>query len=360
MADTTLDPATMAAPQRAGGGPSMAAIVSPLLFFALFAGLPFLLGSGDTFVLTIASRILIMALAAMSLDLILGYGAMVSFGHAAFIGIGAYVIGIASEHGMEEIAITLPMTLAICGAFALLMGAVSVRTSGIQFIMITLAIGQMAYFGATSLARYGGDDGLTLWGRSLVFDTRLLGDTTTLYYVILATLAVCYVLLSVIVASRFGRVLRGINESEKRMEALGYPVDRFRLTAFVIAGAICGVAGILLANLTEFVSPAYMTWDRSADLIIILVIGGLGRLHGALWGALVLLGLEEAIPWLFSDILAPLVSPVEGGGGFGAWWQHVCAVIAENWRVILGPILVLVALYARGGLVTLLGREGRA
>ncbi|MEM9221924.1 MAG: branched-chain amino acid ABC transporter permease [Pseudomonadota bacterium] len=334
-------------------------ILSPLIFFAAFAALPFLLGANDQFFLTIAARILIIALAALSLDLILGYGAMVSFGHAAFIGLGAYVMGISSEHGIENLAIVLPLTLAVCAAFALLMGAVSVRTKGIQFIMITLAISQMAYFGATSLARYGGDDGLTLWGRSTLFGARIFEDSLTFYFTVLGALLLAYVLCYRICNARFGRVLLGIRESEARMSSLGYPVNRYRLVAFVIAGALCGVSGILIANLTEFVSPAYMSWGRSADLIIILVIGGLGRLHGALWGALVLLGLEEAIPFVFKDVIAPLFATGPEAGALSTNLHAGALTIAQNWRVLLGPILVLVALYARGGLINLFGAGTR-
>ena len=338
-------------PPRAGPRLLSVDVLSPLVFLAIFAALPFLIGDGGGFLLTIAARILIIALAALSLDLILGYGAMVSFGHAAFIGIGAYVMGIASEHGVENLLVVVPLTLAVCAAFATLMGAVAVRTSGIQFIMITLALSQMVYFAATSLARYGGDDGLTLWGRSTLFGARIFDDPVAFYYAVLAALAVAYVLLSLVVASRFGRVLSGIRESDRRMASLGYAVDRYRLVAFIIAGAICGVSGILLANLTEFVSPAYMTWVRSADLIIILVIGGLGRLHGALWGALVLLGLEEALPFLFEDVIA---ASLPAPGALAQSVREASLVLAEHWRLVLGPILIVVALHARGGLVALL------
>lgn len=347
-----MDRADAVSPSALTDRPSLlrAGVLSPLLFIAAFALLPLVVAGGDgAFLLTIAARIMIFALAALSLDLILGYGAMVSFGHAAFVGIGAYVIGISAEHFLEDLALTLPLALFICAAFGLLMGAVSVRTSGIQFIMITLALSQMAYFGATSLARYGGDDGLTLWSRSTVFGSSLLENDVAFYYAVVIALALCYGLCALIVRSRFGRVLSGIRQSDKRMSALGYPVDRYRLVAFVIAGAICGVSGVLLANLTEFVSPAYMSWGRSADLIIILVIGGIGRLHGALWGALILLGLEDAIPFVFKDVLATLF-PADGEG-IAASLHATSLTIAQNWKVVLGPILILVALYARGGIV---------
>ncbi|MEO1102627.1 MAG: branched-chain amino acid ABC transporter permease, partial [Pseudomonadota bacterium] len=226
-------------------------------------------------------------------------------------------------------------------------------------IMITLAISQMAYFGATSLARYGGDDGLTLWGRSTLFGARVFDDPFVFYFTVLGVLVAAYLLCRAIVNARFGRVLKGIRESEPRMAALGYDVNRYRLVAFIIAGAICGLSGILLANLTEFVSPAYMSWGRSADLIIILVIGGLGRLHGALWGALVLLGLEEAIPYVFEDVLGPLFAHGPEASDLSNFLHRASETIAENWRVVLGPILILVALYARGGIVNVFGKSFR-
>lgn len=341
------------------GGFFRADVISPLLFFAAFAALPFAVGGDGQYILTVAARILIIAIAALSLDIILGYGAMVSFGHAAFIGIGAYVMGISSEHGLENIAVVLPLTLVISAAFAWLMGAISVRTTGIQFIMITLAIGQMVYFAATSLARYGGDDGLTLWGRSTLFGARVLDDPVVFYFTVLGTLVVVYLICHILVRARFGRVLRGIQQSDVRMSSLGYPVNRYRTIAFVIAGALCGVSGILLANLTEFVSPAYMTWGRSADLIIILVIGGLARLHGALWGALVLLGLEEAIPYVFEDLIAPLFPTGESASATDQTLHDIAVTIARDWRVVLGPVLILVALYARGGIVSGFKGSGR-
>jgi hypothetical protein len=187
--------------------------------------------------------------------------------------------------------------------------------------MITLAFGQMAFFVATSLAPYGGDDGLTWPTRTLIFGTRLLKSETTFFYVILVLLLATYLVVSRLIYSRFGRVLRGLKDDETRMQAIGFTPYPYRLTAYVIAGTICGLAGFLLGNQAEFVSPAYMHWQRSGELIIMVLLGGTGTLHGPIIGALVFLVLEE-----------------------------VLSRLTEHWKVILGPLLVLVVLFARGGI----------
>jgi branched-chain amino acid transport system permease protein len=206
--------------------------------------------------------------------------------------------------------------------FGLATGAISLRTRGVYFIMITLAFGQMAYFTASSLAPYGGDDGLTIHVRNAVAGFALFNDHRTFYYVVLACLAGCYLACRAIVASRFGRVFRGARENPTRLAAIGFEVYRYQLVAYAISGALGGLAGFLLANHTEFVSPAYMSWPRSGELIIMILLGGIGRLHGAIIGALVFLLIEE---WLSG--------------------------VTEYWKMIFGPFLVLVVLFARGGLI---------
>src|SRR5690606_23832666 len=242
-----------------------------------------------------ATRIMIYAIAALSLDLILGYGAMVSFGHAAFVGIGAYAVGIASAHDVWDATLTFPVAVAAAGLFALLTGAISLRTRGVYFIMITLAFGQMAYFTASSLSDYGGDDGLTMWGRSEVLGASPLEDDTVFFYVVLACLAGCLAFARAMVASRFGRVIAGIRESRLRMQAVGFNPYAYQLAAYVIAGMMAGLAGALMANHAEFVSPSYMAWQRSGDLIIMVVLGGMGTLYGAVLGAIAYLTLEEVL-----------------------------------------------------------------
>ena len=297
--------------------------IVPLAIFAGFALVPFaaVLGA-QAYILDLFTRVMIFSIAAIGLDLIVGYGALVSFGHAAFVGLGAYAVGILAAHGVDEALVALPVALAVATLFALATGAVSLRTQGVYFIMITLAFGQMAYFTASSLAPYGGDDGLTIHVRNTVAGLAVLKDRRAFYYVVLACLAGGYLTCRAIVVSRFGRVLRGARENPTRLATIGFDVYRFQLVAYAISGALGGLAGYLLANHTEFVSPAYMSWQRSGELIIMILLGGLGRLHGAIIGAIVFLLIEE---WLSG--------------------------ITEHWKMIFGPFLVLVVLFARGGLI---------
>jgi branched-chain amino acid transport system permease protein len=304
-------------------------VILPLIIFALFALVPLAgLWGSQGFVLSIVTRIMVLALAAMSLDLLIGYGAMISFGHAAFVGLGAYSVAILSSHGITDGFVHLGVALSVSFVFALITGAISLRTKGVYFIMITLAFGQMLYFLGTSLAAYGGDDGLTLASRSTLLGSKILKNDVVLYYVVFGFLLGAYLLLRGIVASRFGRVLRGIRENPVRMEAIGFAPYRYQLTAYVIAGMIAAVAGCLLANQTEFVSPAYASWQRSGDLIFAIVLGGLGSLHGAIIGA--------AAFSLLADILSHYT---------------------EHWALLFGPILILVVLFARGGIGGLLGSK---
>jgi branched-chain amino acid transport system permease protein len=303
-------------------------LVVPLAIFAALALAPLAAAwSGSTFWLVLAGRAMIFAIAAVSLDLILGYGALVSFGHAAFLGLGAYAVGILASHGITDAAIAFPVAIGISVLFAGLTGAVSLKTRGVHFIMITLAFGQMAFFTATSLSAYGGDDGLTIWSRSTLFGWDGFENDWIFYYLVLGCLVGAYALSAAIIRSRFGRVLRGCRESELRMQALGYDPYRFRLVAYCIAGAVAGLAGALLANQVEFVSPAYMTWQRSGELIFMVVLGGMASLTGPILGAGAFLLLEEFL-----------------------------SGITEHWKMIFGPILVLTVLFARGGIVALLGR----
>jgi branched-chain amino acid transport system permease protein len=321
--DAPASPA-LATPPRASR-----AYLLPLIVFVIFALVPLsVLWGSQSFILALVTRIMILALAAMSLDLLIGYGAMISFGHAAYVGLGAYSVAILASHGITDGFIQLAVALGVSLIFALFTGAISLRTKGVYFIMITLAFGQMLFFLGTSLAAYGGDDGLTLASRSMFFGSKFLKNDVAMYYVAFGVLLGAYLLLRAIVASRFGRVLRGIRENPVRMEAIGFAPYRYQLTAYVIAGMIAGVSGFLLANQTEFVSPAYTAWQRSGDLIFVLVLGGLGSLHGAIIGA--------AVFSLLADILSHYT---------------------ENWALIFGPILILVVLYARGGITGLFGSK---
>ena len=297
----------------------------PIGFFLIFAVLPLMaLGTGGGYLVSLGARIMIFAVAAVALDLLIGFGGLISFGHAAFIGLGAYSVGILAAHGITDALVALPTALAVSALYAFLTGIVCLRTTGVYFIMITLAFGQMAFFTATSLAPYGGDDGLTIAARNTVAGFALMKNERAFYYVVFACLVCSYFFCRALVSSRFGRVLRGAKENPVRTATIGFNVYRFQLAAYVIAGALAGLSGFLLANATEFVSPAYMSWQRSGELIVMVLLGGLGSLNGAILGTAAYLLTEE---WL---------------AGF-----------TENWKVIFGPVLVVVVLFARGGLIGL-------
>jgi branched-chain amino acid transport system permease protein len=303
--------------------------------------------TGNAFLMTLFTRIVILAMAATSLNLILGYGGMVSFGHAVYLGIGGYAIGILAYEGVSSGFIQWPIAVGASALFALIVGALSLRTRGLYFIMITLALAQLAYYFAGGLDRYGGDDGLTLSRRSQFVAPVNLSDRTQFYYLCFALLVVSIYLTWRIVNSRFGLVLQGSRSNDRRMLAIGFPTLRYRLLGFVIAGTMCGLAGALLANHTGFVSPAMMHWTRSGDLIVMVVLGGMASTFGPLIGAVTLLVLEESLPFLIRLLATPLVG-------------DVASRMAEYWQIVLGPLFLLVALYARGGINGLLERLRRA
>ncbi len=292
-----------------------------MIFAALAVVPPLASAAGDAFLLVVAMRVMIFALAALSLDLVLGYGAMVSLGHAAYVGIGAYAVAILQLYGVTDLLVQATAAMGAAGLFALVTGAICLRTTGAYFIMITLAFGQMAFFFMVSLSAFGGDDGITLSGRSTLFGRPVLTSNPVLYYVMLGTLVVIFLLLRRLVASRFGRVLRGTRDNATRMLAIGFAPRPYQLTAYVIAGAIAALAGVFLANQVEFVSPAYMTWQRSGELIVMVVLGGMGTLAGPIAGAAALILLEEGL-----------------------------AAVSPHWKLGLGLILVLVVLFSRGGI----------
>ena len=286
--------------------------------------------AGNTFLLSLFTRIVILALAAVSLNLMMGFGGMVSFGHAVYLGIGGYVVGILAKEGVGSGFVQWPLALAVCGVFALAVGVLSLRTRGVYFIMITLAFAQMAYYVAGGLERYGGDDGLTINKRSAFGGAIDLANRTQFYYLCLALLLATVYLVWRLVNSRFGLVIQGVRSNERRMRAIGFPILRYKLVCFVISGVICGLAGVLLANHTDFISPAIMHWTRSGDLIVMAVLGGMGSVAGPVIGAVALLVLEEAL-----------------------------SRVTEYWPIILGPLILLVVLYARGGIDAILARLGR-
>jgi len=290
---------------------------------ALLALVPAVAAAADApFYVGLFARIMVFAIAALSLDLILGYGGLVSFGHAAYLGIGAYAVGILSFHGIANGFVHFAVALCASAVAALVIGFVSLRTSGVYFIMITLAFSQMVYFLGISLNQYGGDDGLNIRRHSDFGGLIDLDDATTLYYFVWVLLLLFLVLGSRLVRSRFGALLEGTRSNERRMIALGFPTFRYKLTAFVIAGAVCGVAGALFANLTLFVSPGIMHWTRSGEILMMVILGGIGTLFGPVLGAAAYLLLESAL---------------------SRWSEH--------WQAILGPLLILVVLFSKSGLL---------
>lgn len=300
----------------------------PLVLFVVLALAPLVAqGLGLGHWVSLLTRVMILAIAALSLDLILGIGGLVSFGHAAFVGIGAYMAGILIHEGFGDVLIALPVVLVCCAFYGAFTGAISLRTQGVAFIMITLAFGQMAYFFAQALYRYGGDDGLTLTARSTVAGFRLFDNKLAFFYIVLGVLIAAYFLMRMLAASRFGRALLACRDNPTRMASLGYDVFRIRLGAFIISGMVAGVAGILIANHTEFVSPAYIAWQRSGEFIFMVIIGGLGSLWGAILGAAAFLLIEEGLSGL-----------------------------TEHWKAIFGPLIILFVLFTRGGLSGLAAR----
>ncbi len=286
--------------------------------------------TGNTFVMTLFARVLILAIAALSLNLIMGYGGLVSFGHAAYLGIGGYAVGILAKEGIYSGFVQWPVAIGVSALYALVVGALSLRTRGVYFIMITLAFAQMIYYVAIGLDRYGGDDGLTIYRNSQFGGLVDLNNKTFFYYLCFGLLLASVYAVWRIVNSRFGLVIQGARSNERRMRAIGFPTFRYKLVCFVIAGAMCGLAGALLANHTNYISPAMMEWTRSGDLIVMAVLGGMRAAFGPLIGAMTFLLLED---WL--------------------------SRLTDYPNLIIGPLLLIVAIYVNGGIDGLLGRVRR-
>ena len=313
-------------------------------FLGLLAAVPAVAAlAGEPYYLTVFSRIMVLGLAAVGLNLILGFGGLVSFGHALYIGIGAYSVGILSFHGVSSGFAHLGAALAVGTAAALLIGLVCLRTSGMAFIMITLAFAQMFYFLAVSLRQYGGDDGMSIGSRS-DFGLLSLDHAPVLYYVILALLAAALYVLHRVVHSRFGMVLQGCRANERRMIALGFPTLRYKLAAYVASALVCVVAGVLLANLTQYASPAYMQWIVSGDLIVMILFGGMNTLLGPVVGAAAIIIIED------------LLSAFRLGLPWG-----IDAVVSTHWMALLGALIIVVVLALKKGLYGwLVAREAGA
>ena len=297
------------------------------LLFLLFLMVPvYSAYADDGYVLIQFGRVLVFALAAVGLNFALGYGGMVSFGHAMYIGIGAYTVGILAHHGFTNGIVHLAAMGLITAAVAVPVGAIALRTQGISFIMITLAFAQMLFFVAIGLKPYGGDEGLTISQPSGF--GLLTANRTALYLSMVLALGVALALFQRIIASRFGLVLRATRINEQRVRAVGTPPLGYRLLGYVLSAELCALAGYFLANLTAFASPAYMAWTVSGELIVMVLLGGAGTLVGPVIGAAVFLLLEEGLKDL-----------------------------TEHWMAIMGPIIVLIVLFLKGGLWGLLGES---
>ena len=294
--------------------------------FLLLAAVPSIAALlGQPFYVDLLRRVMIFAIAALSLNLILGYGGMVSFGHAAYLGVGAYAVGVLAHYGVHDGYLQWALAIVASALVALVIGAVSIRTSGIYFIMITLAFTQMLYYLGISIEEFGGDDGMRLEVKSQFPGLIDLDNGNAFYYLVLAILVLVALLGHRLVNSRFGMVIRAARSNEARTRAIGFSPYPYRLAAFVIAGAVCGLAGALLVNHTAYLTPEFMNWTRSGELMFMVILGGMATTAGPVLGALALL--------LVEDVLS-------------GWTQH--------WQIILGPLLVLSVLFFRRGLAGLL------
>jgi branched-chain amino acid transport system permease protein len=298
-----------------------------LLAVLLLALPPVAMALGKGFYIDVVRRIMIFAIAAISLNLILGYGGLVSFGHAAYLGTGGYAVAILAFYGIHNGFLQWGVAIGASALVALAIGAVSVRTSGIYFIMITLAFTQMLYYLGISIEEYGGDDGIRLKMRSQ-FPLLDLADGLQFYYVVLVLMLGAVYLTHRIVNSRFGMLLRASKSNEARSRAIGFSPYPYRLAAFVIAGAMGGLAGALLVNQTNFLTPDYMHWTRSGEIMFMVILGGMATSAGPVLGAFALLLLEDLLT---------------------GWTQH--------WQLILGPLLVLSVLFFKRGLAGLFDRD---
>ncbi len=298
--------------------------------------------SGQNFTVTLATKVAILGLAGAGLNLALGYGGMVSFGHAAFFGIGGYVTGIFASHaasaepilvlpftllGSNEMLGIWPMAMLAGGAVALLIGALSLRTTGVYFIMVTLAFAQMIFYFAISWPRYGGEDGLSFYVRN-TFPGLNTMVPFNYFLICIALLGLGLIVTAVVTQSRFGLALQATRQNEQRSTAVGIRGSPVRLTAFVLSAMITALAGSLYADLNRFVSPSMFSWHMSGELMVFVILGGVGRLCGPIAGAAVFILLE-----------------------------HLLGPVSEHWQALLGLMLLVIVLFAPGGLIGLVSKR---
>lgn len=318
--------------------------VSLIIFLALVVVALAAQLAGEGFIVTLATKAAIFGLAGVGLNLALGYGGLISFGHAAFFGIGGYVTGIFASHatlgtpvvalpftvmGSNEMLGIWPVAMLVAGLAALVIGALSLRTSGVYFIMVTLAFAQMLYYFGLSWRRYGGEDGLSFYVRNSFPGMNTFDPIQ--YFAICATLlALALIFTAVITQSRFGLALQATRQNSQRAVAVGIRPYAIRLTAFVLSGMIVGLAGSLYADLNRFVSPAMLSWHMSGEIMVFVILGGVGRLCGPVAGAAIYILLEYLL------------------GG-----------ITDYWQALLGLLLLVIVLFARGGLIGVITGRGR-
>ena len=308
----------------------------------VLAVLPYMLEvMGESYLTSLFSKIFIYALVGVSLDLIIGQAGLISFGHAAFFGMGAYVAGVLAHHDANQIQIfgfleatnnaliSWPLAVMVCGLLGLFIGAISLRTTGVYFIMITLALAQMIYFLLISVPEYGGEDGLSLWSRN-DFAGLDLGSDVQFYYVCLFFLIVYLIGAIKVSGSSFGLIVRGAKFNARRMISLGKPPFKYQLLIFAFSAAGAGMAGVLMVNLTQYVSSDFLHWNMSGKFLVIVILGGMGTLYGGFYGALILLGLEE-----------------------------ILSNYTDHWHLIIGLILVVMVLTSRKGMFDSLSGSGR-
>ena len=315
-----------------------------LLTLSLFVMIPaWAYMADEPFTITLMTRAAIFALAAVGLNLILGIGGFVSFGHAAFFGLGGYVMGILAWHaqnyspllewpllieGTNSMPVIWLLSIILSAFLALVIGAVSLKTSGVYFIMITLAFAQMMYYFSVSWSAYGGEDGMSIYVRNEFPGLNTL-DPIQFYFLCLMLLLASLWLVSSLIKSPFGLALNAARQSPQRVQAVGLDIHRLQLFAFVVSGAITGLAGALFADLNRFVSPNMFSWQLSGEFIVFIIIGGVGRLFGSVVGALVFVGLE-----------------------------HFLGGISDFWHIYLGVILLLIVLFSKSGLIGLIAKKG--
>lgn len=303
----------------------------PLVLIA-FALVPVAAGLvGDSYLITLFSRIIVFAIAAAGLNLLLGHAGQVSLGHGLYIGVGVYAVGILSFHGIGNGWLHLAAGVISCALLAWVIGTISLKTQGISFLMITLAFAQMGYFFVVSLRTYGGDDGIALSGRSDFGLVDFNDNETGFYFLCLAVLALILLLTLRIVRSPFGLVLSATRQNEKRAAATGFAVSRYKLIAYVVSAVVCALAGILQANLFRYASPASMSWLFSGELIVMIVVGGMRSVIGPVIGAVVLVLVEEAV----SSLHLGLPGGLDG-------------ILAERWMLLLGLFIVAASFFNSG------------